>query len=345
MPDCDGRTPQCKLETLLGRGFILAACAALAAGLISCTELRSGTDFRAVLSDSGQQTSGDASGGLDAVAARDAEPGQDASGFPDAPFFRDADDFSDAEEFPDADEADASDGDAELTDDGTYDAGDTGVPPCAPNAGASCTQTGRCGATIDCAGNCVGGTLAPSCFCNTPVCQLDNTWSACSDPANYGDSCDTTSACGGSIACDGTCEGGSPLPTCQCGTPSCSGCLGGTCGANSVCVDGTCNCTIDQCSSGTTTCFMNALNSCNEDAYGCGAYVSPVSCPFGCVDQTNICSCFPQQGNYCSPGTCFCGCGEFEQPGFYDCDGFCSPDTGCFDVCRQNCPGGPLDPL
>lgn len=127
---------------------------------------------------------------------------------------------------------------------------------CDPAAGQSCTRTGYCGSALDCDGECVGGTPAPACSCGNVTCQADGTWSECPDPANLGDLCENSGLCGGTIACDGSCQGGTAAPGCQCSTPVCqldgewSACtdppsLGAFCGSAAGCggtiaCDGSC---------------------------------------------------------------------------------------------------------
>jgi hypothetical protein len=212
------------------------------------------------------------------------------------------------------------------------------------NLGSVCQTANICGGRIDCAGACSGGNALPTCHCNALACQADGTWSACSDPANYGASCNSMTACGGTIDCSGGCSGGNPYPTCQCGMSTCGGCVGGTCGANSQCTSGTCQCITNNCAcpSGSNTsctyCNGAVLTSCGVDAFNCGAISSAIDCPFGCDAMTLMCACSPNQGMACSAGTCDCGavCGILDLPGTIDCSGNCAASDTCANICLQH---------
>ncbi len=327
---------------MLFRAFFAAIglCGAIF-GAAACTELKSGNELRSVISDTG-------------LSDRDARPGLDAfelpdthgdAGFADALFQRDADDFSDAEPQPDATEGDATEpGDAEVDDQG-YDGGDTGVPECVPQQGSACSAPGLCGATYDCFGNCAGGAAPPPCNCSMPICQLDNTWTACNDPMNFGQSCDTTNSCGGTFDCSGACIGGAPLPSCQCGTPTCAGCMGGTCDVSSTCTNGQCTCVVNDCTvNGASYCVSNAIQQCTVDQYACGSLAVIELCTFGCQNNAPSCDCSPALGQYCAVELCFCQCGDFERPGEIQCDGSCASTSFCLPICRDACgPTGPED--
>jgi hypothetical protein len=280
--------------------------------ITGCTKLRPGSDFNPVLLDTGTNAQD--------AGARDLG----------------AEDRSLREE---AGPTDTDTPDAEPGDDGTFDAGDLGIE-CVPEKGQPCFAEGICGATYDCFGSCTGGTQAPPCACAQLTCDPNNQWSACPDPPDYGTSCDTPTSCGGQIDCAGACAGGTALPMCQCGTPTCAGCVGGTCDFNSTCTNGQCTCTVNDCTMNGTYCWAGALQTCTVDSYLCGAYSNPMMCMFGCTDFAPECACSPETGFYCAYSTCFCSCGDFERPGTVQCDGTCDPDSGCAIICRSEC--GPV---
>lgn len=307
--------------------------AAIVFALTGCSKLRPGSDVNpAGLLDSGGVHS-DAMSGADAIARPDGSDPLDSE-----PIDRGSLDAEllDADQL-DADQPDASPGDAEPPDDGVFDGGDAGVL-CVPEWGSPCMQSGVCGAVFDCFGSCVGGTPAPPCSCDMLFCQQDNTWSGCSDPSDLGLSCNTSNACFGSIDCQGACSGGVPYPLCQCGIPTCDqGCVGGTCDTYSYCSSGQCLCAVNDCMVAGTYCWMNAIQTCEVDFYGCGTFTTAIGCQFGCVDYDLVCGCSPDLGAYCSASTCFCNCGDFDLPGEVQCDGSCQALGGCGAVCRGEC--------
>lgn len=165
--------------------------------------------------------------------------------------------------------------------------------------------------------------------------------------SNAGTPCNRQGYCDAVFACDGTCSGGTPLPTCQCGTPTCGGCAGGTCGDNSVCQNGTC-----VCAGGNSACSCDGmvgvecrycaldgdLHVCSTDSYACGVLVRGfLTCPgFGCDPVDDLCYCAPDEGDPCDLiDACDCGIEFCPLPGFVDCDGSCVPDTDCSAVCFQ----------
>ncbi len=219
-----------------------------------------------------------------------------------------------------------------------------------PGFGMACDTADRCGAVVDCSGACVGGTPAPTCPCAPAMCQRNGSWSACTTPAGYGQACNTMVMCGATVACDGTCGGGTALPTCsQCGTPTCAnGCANGTCGASSTCArNGTCSCTVNECSCGAngttcTACVGGQVGSCAQDTFGCGDFTATNVCAFGC-GMGGTCACAPDTGSPCNALECPCSCGDVIRPGVVQCDGSCQGiGANCVQICRNACgPGGP----
>lgn len=214
-----------------------------------------------------------------------------------------------------------------------------------PNLGARCDTPTQCGGAISCDGTCGGGADRPNCPCSTPVCQPNGQWSPCVTPMGYGQPCDTSMTCGGTFDCNLTCVGGAPPEPCQvCGTPTCNGCVGGTCGANSTCTGGLCLCDAppqDQCSCGIAgvSCAGcdasgNEIIGCTVDEYNCGVITSRTSCPFGCLGA--MCQCSPLTGTTCSSGICRCNCGSFPHEGVVECDGSCLLQT-CSQLCIDAC--------
>jgi hypothetical protein len=340
-------------RALLIRRLLLAPLIAIAAaGLAGCPSLKSGADLRSAdgppishIGDGGALPSDDA-----AFIEGDAASSDDAAsstGLEDAAF------------------TDAAALDAAIGDGSVLDAGDSGILDaaprdgsigqdalpsdgmCSPLSGQRCARAGFCGSVYDCSGSCGGGVPEPACACSPPTCQSDGHWSACPAPQNFGAPCDTTTACGGRIGCDGlTCEGGSPYPVCQCGTPTCSGCQGGTCDVNSSCMSGNCVCTSNNCGCGGVGstqcgyCVSNALLNCGVDAYGCGALSNvAMICQFGCSDGAPACTCSPNANTACSAGPCGCCCGNFDLPGTIQCDGTCAPSQDCTTACSTFCAG------
>lgn len=210
------------------------------------------------------------------------------------------------------------------------------------NFGQDCSTPNQCHGAITCDGTCQGGAPLPSCPCGSPTCEA-NGWVCPTTPPNLNQACETPTQCGGRVACDGTCQGGSPPPACQCGTPTCGGCVGGTCGANSACVGGTCQCVVDNCQGcapGTSCSICGAtgnLESCANDAYGCGQATTTQVCNFGCDPAPLACSCAPDQGDFCEAGFCSCNCGSFPRPGTVNCAGGCTGTLTCVLVCRAEC--------
>lgn len=213
--------------------------------------------------------------------------------------------------------------------------------------GTSCSTDEVCGGALDCDGNCAGGEPRPDCACGAAECGPTGAWSACPGPSNYGERCDTPTSCGGTIDCNGGCTGGAPLPSCECGTPTCGGCTGGTCGANSQCVQGSCVCTVDACDCAAseqscTLCQANGnLGFCSVDAYGCGSLGEVEQfCTYGCTASPSPqCQCHPNTGEYCAVRICNCNCGSYPLDGTVQCDGLCEPSfyLGCPALCSDYC--------
>jgi hypothetical protein len=167
--------------------------------------------------------------------------------------------------------------------------------------------------------------------------------SGCS--ANVGQTCTRTGFCDATYNCEGVCDGGTPLPTCQCGTPTCGGCVGGTCGLSSTCQNGTCVCNsgADACNCdgrGSVECDYcapdNSIYGCETDQYGCGQTFTlyEVCAPFTCDPVDDFCFCDPDEGFSCDLiDACFCGVDVCPLPGVIECNGTCTPVTDCFNVC------------
>lgn len=227
--------------------FALGGCSVqIPEGVFACqsdqdcpAEWRCRSDHRCYKTGAGEA---DATVGQDAMGNRDATGGEDAllstdaTGSPDGTADQDAivpsdAGFADALDLPDAgpgmDALSRPDVGFGMDALGGPDAGpgmdaldpDTGAEDtggmCVPEVGQPCLLAGACGAHINCAGVCSGGTTAPSCSCGPASCQVDGTWS-CPDPANFGQSCSDSTTCGGAIDCSGACVGGQHRPMCQC---------------------------------------------------------------------------------------------------------------------------------
>lgn len=165
--------------------------------------------------------------------------------------------------------------------------------------------------------------------------------------ANAGTSCPRMDYCDAVYDCDGICGGGRPLPTCQCGTPTCGGCAGGTCGDNSTCQDGVCVCTPSNsacaCDGRTDVecqyCAADGnLHVCSTDSHACGVIVrSLFQCfSFGCDPVDDLCWCSIAEGDRCDiTDGCDCGLELCLLPATIGCDGSCVPDVECSLVCYQ----------
>ncbi len=239
--------------------------------------------------------------------------------------------------------------DAAVEDSATPDAG------CSRRFGEPCTIPGQCGAVIDCAGECVAGEVEPVCSCEASVCLPDGTWSACTEPANFGQLCSGGDTCGGTIDCMGVCSGGSPRPPCACGDGVCGpsgswtcpgpsnygqGCDTATSCGGSIDCNGTCSggAPLPLCECGTATCGGCVGGTCGANSQcvsgSCVCTVSNCACPTG--GASTCAACLPT-GNL---GTCAVdafGCGDFtgaEQACTYGCTAAnpavcaCHPQTG-----------------
>lgn len=220
-------------------------------------------------------------------------------------------------------------------------------------AGAYCDTTGACLPTLAAGSSCSSGTLCASGYCVDGVCcdgKCDGQCESCKETGSVG-KCSavkgaplaTRTACGGTGACKGQCDGVNGK---ACTSPdSTVVCAAATCTAGKATTASVCNGS-GACTTATTS--PCASNLCATDGSGkCSGSCTAASCSAGTYcDSTGTCTKTLDNGASCSAGT---QCTSGNCVDGVCCDGACTgqcqscKETGSVGKCKA-VSGAPISP-
>lgn len=212
------------------------------------------------------------------------------------------------------------------------------TPRVDPACADPCTNLGatRCAGSaiescLDAGGGCIQWAIQSLCA-NGEACNADGT--ACVTPSN---TCASNADCGCGCACvtnECKCTGAIPSSCTmdiECGPP-CSGliCLAGTCQSQSAV---TC---VNPCpTSGAERCAGSAMESCQDDGFGCLQWTVTQACPAGQGCNSDSTKCITPANTCAASSDCGCGCGCVANE--CKCTGAippsCTTDSDCGPAC------------